>query len=121
MAVKQVIVIRTDLNMRKGKMAAQAAHASRAFLKAHCLHRLPLSKSELEWLEGSHDTICVGVGSEDELEAIYERASLEGIAAYLITDLGKTEFHGQETKTCAAIGPDECERINSITGHLKLL
>lgn len=121
MSLKQVIAIRTDLNMRKGKMAAQAAHASRAFLKDHLIHGWPLHHEMREWLAGSHDTICVGVPSEDELTSLSVKAGLCGVPVRVVTDLGKTEFHGQETKACAAFGPAESSRVDAITGHLKLL
>src|SRR6185437_12073604 len=114
--------MRTDLNMRKGKMAAQAAHASRSFLKAHLTEGAVLNDKMVEWIKGSHDTICVGVGSEAELIAIYNNAMDRMVwPVYMVDDLGKTEFHGVKTKTCLAIGPCDAEQINEITGGLKLL
>lgn len=121
MSLKQVIVIRTDLNMRKGKMAAQAAHAAMEFLRNHVLRGHVLTEEMQQWLAGSHDKICVGVGSEFGLLTIHADAYERGLPVYIVTDLGKTEFHGESTRTCLAIGPADSEKIDAITGKLKLL
>jgi len=113
--------MRTDLNMRKGKMAAQAAHASREFLSRHVVDGNGLTEDMLAWLEGYHDTICVGVDSAQALSDLYAAAINANLPAHIMLDLGKTEFHGVETPTCLAIGPGDAEEINAITGHLKLL
>ena len=136
--MKQVIVMRKDLNMRKGKMVAQGAHASMAAMltKSHNtnIYRIPGSPVDLnarvillddamdEWLNGPFTKICVGVDSEEELIEIFEKAVAAGIInCSLINDRGLTEFNGVPTKTCAAIGPADPELIDTITGHLKLL
>lgn len=129
---KQVILMRTDLNMRKGKMCSQAAHASMG-----CILQL-MHKSEQRiveertlylkeddpvkiWLNESFTKICVGVNSEEELIELYEAAKSIGLNACLIEDNGLTEFHGIKTKTCVGIGPDYPDQIDRITKHLKLL
>ncbi len=53
--------------------------------------------------------------------SIHDQAISAGLQVHLITDSGKTEFHGQPTRTCLAIGPDESSRIDTVTGHLELL
>jgi PTH2 family peptidyl-tRNA hydrolase len=114
--MKQIIVIRNDLNMRKGKMCSQAAHASLgATLGALNDPRVH------EWLNGLFTKICVRCDSEEELDALHEQAKSLGLINCLITDSGKTEFNGVPTKTCLAIGPDTEEKIDAITGSLKLL
>jgi peptidyl-tRNA hydrolase, PTH2 family len=65
--------------------------------------------------------ICVRVDSESELLEIARKAEDAGLTVHVITDAGHTEFGGVPTKTCLAIGPDEDEKIDAITGHLKLL
>ncbi len=45
----------------------------------------------------------------------------KGLEVHLITDSGRTEFHGQPTRTCLAIGPDDAAKIDQVTGHLELL
>ena len=52
---------------------------------------------------------------------IHDKALEAGLEVHLITDSGRTEFHGQPTRTCLAIGPDEADKIDAITGHLQLL
>ena len=113
--------------MRKGKMCAQAAHASMAFITRRLEHQdldvscLRLSPVEQEWLDNSYTKICVSVDSEQELLDIAAAAVLEGITHYLVTDNGLTEFDGVPTLTCLALGPDEAEKIDVITRDLKLL
>lgn len=126
--VKQVIVMRTDLKMRKGKMIAQGSHASlKIFLdrleatKEDGTYQLKLTDEMKSWMEGLYTKICVGVSSEDELLATYREAEEKGLPVVLITDSGLTEFHGVPTNTCICIGPGSVEEINAITGHLKLL
>lgn len=132
------MVIRKDLNMRKGKIAAQAAHASMKWI----IDSIKDSKNQVlslpegthagvliwtegtavaDWLEGSFTKITVAVNSEAELLAVYETAKAEGIIASLIQDEGRTEFGGVPTHTAVAIGPDWSEKIDPITGHLALL
>jgi PTH2 family peptidyl-tRNA hydrolase len=79
------------------------------------------SESERAWLAGSFAKICCRVNSEEELISIYDTAIAAGLEVHLITDSGKTEFHGQPTRTCLAIGPDESSKIDAVTGHLELL
>lgn len=120
MTIKQVIVIRKDLKMRRGKEIAQGGHASNQILvEVGFLGRHP-SKQLVEWLNTGTAKIAVSVDSEDELMAIYSAASEAGLFVHLVTDSGKTEFNGVPTKTCLAIGPDESEKIDQITGHLSL-
>ncbi len=117
---KQVICVRADLKMRKGKMIAQGAHASIAFLTRR-LPKIKLSKAEQEWMDTSFAKVCVRVESEEQLLDIYQQARDAGLEVHLITDSGKTEFHGEPTRTCLAIGPDYSDKIDPITGDLKLL
>ena len=113
---KQIIVMRKDLGMRKGKMIAQGAHASMAaYLKD------PQSLDVLNWLAGSFAKIAVSVDSEEELLEVYKNAKEAGIITSLITDSGVTEFGGVPTNTCIAVGPAHKNKLEKITGHLKLL
>lgn len=125
--VKQVIVVRKDLNMRKGKMCAQVAHASMKFLVDNNESErgdeviVKLSVEEASWLAGPFTKIVVGADSEDELEHLILKAELSGVQVHAIVDAGRTEFNGEPTLTCAAFGPDTATAIDNITGHLKLL
>jgi peptidyl-tRNA hydrolase, PTH2 family len=120
--IKQVIVMRNDLNMRKGKMVAQGAHASIMFLVMRHVGKSSLKNSRVQddWMEQGMTKICVRVDSEEQLLEIYRQASTAGLTVHLITDAGLTEFDGP-TKTCLAIGPNNAEDIDKITGDLKLL
>lgn len=133
---KQVIVVRHDLNMRKGKIASQSAHAAmKVFFdlmqktsdlscnsaEVPVYYTFKATKPMEEWIDGIFTKICARVDSEEELVKLYEQAKTAGIPAALIEDHGITEFHGILTKTCIAIGPDEAEKIDKITGHLQLL
>lgn len=132
MKAKQVIVMRKDLNMRKGKMVAQGSHASLgALLK--CFRKYTTSDDTTvystefgrdcvmdAWLNGVFTKICVSVDSEAELLSIYDSIP-DQIPKALITDAGLTEFNGVPTITCIGIGPWESEEIDLYTSHLKLL
>lgn len=126
--VKQVIVMRTKYNgkngptgLRTGKLIAQGCHASCSFLSEIASGKREMLPIEKEWLENSFRKICVGVDTEEELVRIHESALQAGLVSHLITDNGATEFGGVKTKTCLAIGPDLDEKIDAITGNLKLL
>lgn len=126
---KQVIVIRKDLKMRRGKEIAQGAHASMAFLtKKLCgvypqlsnFQSIEISTIEREWINNSFKKVCVRVNSEEELQTIHSKALNAGLISHLIIDSGLTEFDGAKTATCCAIGPDLDEKIDKITGYLEL-
>lgn len=123
--VKQVIIIRKDLKMRRGKEIAQASHASMAFL----LNPLKITSDaqpitlDLEtqfWKTTGHTKIGLRVDSEQELVDLYEAALAAGLKSHLIVDNGLTEFDGVKTKTALAIGPNYGEEIDKITSNLKL-
>lgn len=112
--------------MRRGKEIAQGAHAAIATLTKYMTKNrrgwwgfYPPRPMEA-WLDSSFRKITVYVNSKEELMDIYERAELKEIPCALITDNGTTEFHGEPTVTCCAIGPDVDERIDEITGSLTL-
>ena len=112
---KQVIVIRKDLNMRKGKMVAQGAHASMGAYMA-CEANVGMG-----WTQTGSTKICVGVDSKEELLEILDKAEDAGLPNWLVVDKGLTEFGGVPTMTAIAIGPAKAEEIDKITGELKLL
>lgn len=118
--VKQVIVMRKDLKMRRGKEIAQGAHASMAFLAKKALAGEAFTEVERAWLEGLFTKVCVRVASEEELLAVAEAAGKAGIRVEVITDSGKTEFGGVPTRTCLALGPDQASKIDDVTGTLEL-
>jgi PTH2 family peptidyl-tRNA hydrolase len=126
---KQVIVIRRDLRMRRGKEIAQGAHAATAWLADRVVHgimpngsvdHLALSPAERAWLESSFRKVTVKVSSEDELLAVYRKALEAGLVVHLVTDRGLTEFGGVPTRTCLAVGPDYDDLVDPVTGDLEL-
>jgi PTH2 family peptidyl-tRNA hydrolase len=126
MTHKQVIVLRKDLNMRKGKMVAQGSHASLGAILQLCEKTddkmtLVFDDRTKPWILGNFKKICVGVDNENDLLAVYKKACEAGIIACLIKDNGLTEFNGIPTLTAVAIGPDYNEKIDQITADLKLL
>lgn len=126
--IKQTIVVRTKYpdgkgglrNLRFGKLIAQSCHASMAFLAKKVMNNFPLSEVEKQWLDNSYAKICLYVDSEEELLKIHNDALEAGLESNLVTDSGKTEFHGIATNTVIAIGPDYSEKIDKITNNLKL-
>ncbi len=107
-------MIRQDLKLPKGKAAAQAAHASvEAVFKSD-------SKVVKAWREEGMAKIVVKVKDEKELVKYFQEAKDKGLVVSLITDAGKTVI-SPGTKTSAAIGPDEEDKIDEITGKLTLL
>ena len=124
---KQVIVMRKDLNMRKGKMIAQGAHASMAVLLDRGdldgeSYKIELTPAMHTWVvTGRFTKVCVSVDSEAALDAVVAKAREAGVPVALIVDAGKTEFHGVPTKTCCAVGPAWSDEVDAITRELPLL
>lgn len=133
MAVKQVIVVRKDLNMRKGKMVAQGAHASlNVLMESYRMEEIKImskdqtmlfctvSKHFAEWLATGQTKICVSIDSKEALLDLYVRAKDAGLPCSLVLDAGRTEFK-EATHTAVAIGPGDSDEIDKITGELPLL
>ena len=135
---KMMIVMRRDLKMRKGKIAAQAGHATveailMALKKEERLTDLELTAQGMvlretakpetplsEWFSYGCAKICVYVDSEQELERVAALAEEKGVLCAVITDAGMTEFHGVPTKTCLALEPLPSDVADTITGALPL-
>lgn len=133
MNVKQVIVIRRDLRMRRGKEIAQGAHASTgwitrrltcetSFTEVPAVHKATVFLTDVEhqWLRSGFRKICCTVRSEEELLGLVEQARAAGVTCELIQDAGLTEFGGTPTYTAAAFGPDTDANLDPITGKLTL-
>lgn len=132
---KQMIIMRKDLQMTKGKMIAQGSHASLGVvLEMMSMKQISILKKDYSmtlnvkegspldtWMRGGFKKVCVYVNSEKELIDIYNMAKKANLPAILITDGGLTMFKGVPTKTCVAIGPAFEDDIDKITGNLKLL
>ena len=126
--IKQVILIRKDLKMRRGKEIAQGSHAAMEFvisqlrknLRDNTATAISLSAKEAAWALAGMAKVCLQVNSEQELLNYHQKAIDAGLKSFLIRDSGRTEFNGIPTLTACAIGPDELDKIDAITGTLTL-
>tara|TARA_Y100000310_G_C20372236_1_gene664062 strand:- start:165 stop:509 length:345 start_codon:yes stop_codon:yes gene_type:complete len=114
MGYKQVILIRADLKMPKGKLAVQASHASVSGV-------LGSSSTKISaWKKEGMKKVVLKVSNKSELLKYLKKARSAKLKTALITDAGKT-FFGTHTTTCCAIGPDIEEKIDRVTGSLKMI
>jgi PTH2 family peptidyl-tRNA hydrolase len=109
---KQVIVVRADLKMGKGKLAAQVSHAS--------LTAADKSPYKKQWVKEGQKKTVLKCGGEKELMRLFQSAKDAGLPVSLIEDAGRTQLESG-TKTCVGIGPAPEEDVDKITGRLKLL
>ena len=117
MELQQALVVRTDLKMDKGKIAAQCSHASlSAFLKAQ---QSKYGNWAEDWLAQGMKKIVLKVSSEKELLELFEQTKKHFPAA-LIADAGHTQI-AAGSKTCIGIGPAPENELHKFTGKLKLL
>lgn len=114
---KMVIVTRKDLDLSKGKLAAQVAHgAVECTLRAQKYARDALG----DWLMAGQMKAVLKVPSEKEFFELKQAAERAGLCTALITDAGHTEIPAG-TVTVLAIGPGSDAAIDKVTGHLSLL
>ena len=117
MTYKQVILIRTDLKMSRGKTAAQASHAAvEASLNAKKKHRLTFSA----WRLSGMKKVVLKVQNQKDLFKYAQEAKDVGLTVSIISDAGMTELK-PGTTTAVAIGPDKENKIDQITGNLQTL
>ena len=125
--LRQIIVFRRDLNMRKGKIAAQVAHGAMAvfFNRASSVElradgsaelRVNLSPEMAAWLTSSFAKVVLQVDTEDDLLRLRDLCAAAAIPHALITDAGRTEFHGVPTHTVLAIGPARRSQTDPLCG-----
>lgn len=112
--MKQVILVRSDIIIPKGKLAAQVAHAS--------VEATEFTNKKIfeEWRQEGMKKIVLKVQDLDALLKYEKLAKKNKLKTALIKDAGKTVFK-EPTITCLAIGPDSDEKINKVTGKLKIL
>lgn len=131
MSISKQIIVAVRGHMPEGKLASQVAHAAVAnvlnltdtvTIKDGMIYRTisyPVDSPEADWIDNSFTKVLLGVDTEAEMLAIYEKAKLAGLNVSLIEDEGRTVFNGVTTLTCVGIGPASRAAIDVITGHLK--
>lgn len=112
--MKQVMVVRTDLKMGKGKIAAQCCHGSLGAYKKTNPEKIR------KWENEAYAKVVCKVSSLEELLELKKQAIINKVSYYLVVDAGRTQIP-TSTTTVLALGPDEDEIIDKITGDLKLL
>lgn len=111
---KQVILVRQDLKLPKGKLAAQVSHASVAsLLKSN-------KKIVKAWESEGMKKVVLKVKDLDELMGYKKKAEDNKLVVSLISDQGRTVLE-PGTITCLGIGPDEEQKIDKVSGKLKML
>ncbi len=112
--MKQVILVRQDLKLPKGKLAVQVAHASvGAMVKSH--------KDDIKkWESVGQKKVVLKVKDKDELLKYNRLAEDAGLVTSIIIDAGRTVVE-PGTMTCVGIGPDSEEKIDKVTKELKMI
>ncbi|RDW75650.1 hypothetical protein BP5796_06471 [Coleophoma crateriformis] len=116
---KLVLVVRTDLGMTKGKIAAQCGHATLACYK-NFLRNNPKSAVLRRWERQGQMKVALQIKSEEEMETLQAQAMSLGLVAEVIADAGRTQI-ASGSHTVLGIGPAPKSVIDKITGTLKLL
>ena len=115
--VKLILIINNGLKMGKGKIAAQAGHASvQATLKAGEKNPLALQA----WLSSGQKKVCLKGDDADQLLALEKQAKEAGLLTSKVHDAGHTQIPSGSL-TVLAIGPCQDDSVEKITGTLKLL
>ena len=115
MAAKLALVVRTDLGMGRGKIAAQVAHAAVAAVLA-----TGRSRDFAAWLAEGQPKVVLKVTSAEQLLDVARRARAARLPVELIQDAGRTQV-APGTATCCAIGPADSTRMDPVTAELALL
>ena len=111
---KEVIVIRQDLQLPKGKLAVQVAHAAVDLIRT-------AEQSLVEaWHDDAAKKVVLKVPSQKELFQLKSKAKRAGLNTAVIRDAGRTVLV-TGTVTCIGIGPDVEEKIDAVTGELPMV
>jgi PTH2 family peptidyl-tRNA hydrolase len=113
--MKLALVVRADLAMGRGKIAAQVAHAAVAAVLASrdgAVFR--------RWLEDGQPKVVLKVPAADAMDQVIVQARAAGLPVQVVHDAGRTQVP-EGTLTCCAIGPSQADRIDAVTADLGLL
>lgn len=111
--MKMVLVVRSDLGMSAGKVAAQCVHGALGAV------RVAEPSKVRAWELGGESTICLRCDNADEMNNLRSRTAEACIPCYIVCDAGRTEV-STGSQTVLAIGPESISRIDEITKYLKL-
>ncbi len=112
--IKYVIVVRKDLGMGVGKIAGQVGHACSSVV----WHNIDYVS---DWINyGNQRKTVLKINSENELIELIKKAKVLDILTTIIRDAGKTQVE-PDTMTCCGFGPDLPQKLDKLTGNLKLL
>jgi peptidyl-tRNA hydrolase, PTH2 family len=114
MGLKQAIIVRKDLKMGTGKIAAQVAHASLAAM------RKAGRRDVEEWESEGCKKVVLKVKDMGELESVLSKLRSAKIPNAVIRDAGLTQIEPGEV-TCVGVGPIEESKLDAVTRELKLL
>lgn len=114
---KLVILVRNDLKMTKGKIAAQVGHAA---VNCAFASKKKDSRTFDRWFDGGQAKVVLRIDSEEELFQFRAIADAQGIINSVIRDAGRTQVE-PGSYTCIGIGPDRVSVLDKITGDLKML
>ncbi len=115
--IKQAIVVRSDLDMGKGKMVAQGCHAS---LMSYFEAERADKKITKQWLDEGEKKIVLKVDGEEALIKLFKAFQYKNVPCALVMDAGLTELP-PGTKTALGVGPWKGDEVDQFTGTLKLL
>lgn len=115
MPYKLALVVRTDLAMGRGKIAAQVAHAAVA-----AVLRAAGTPECAGWLREGQPKVVLRVGGEEQLRELHAAAVTAGLPVEVIRDAGRTQV-APGTPTCCAIGPAPSAKLDPLTASLTLL
>ncbi|KAL2556532.1 Peptidyl-tRNA hydrolase II (PTH2) family protein [Forsythia ovata] len=113
---KMVLVVRNDLKMGKGKIAAQCSHATLGLYKK-LVNRAP--KSLNRWEMCGQVKVVVKIESEDDMLVLQERAKSLNLQTHITIDAGRTQIAPNSRTVMAVLGP--ADMVDNVTGGLKLL
>jgi PTH2 family peptidyl-tRNA hydrolase len=119
---KMAIVVRKNLNLSEGKLAGQVSHAACGCYKMAKEDEFDTLLNEDiagKWFDEGQPKIILQVPTEEDLHQLVAKCILQEVPYYEVRDMGLTELE-PNTFTCIGIGPDLSDRINRITGNLKL-
>lgn len=124
--LKQVILLRRDMKLRRAEAAALASKASMTFIiegdesDRSGSVKVDLSGIEAEWMLGSATRIVLGVASEESMRKLLLKAEIQGVSTYEITGVSGDTLDEGIQLIAASLGPDDEDKLDLITGNLKL-